>query len=319
MTLCVAYHDVNEAYPDLQMLMKSEGVWEETRNGRALVYPSPVIVSHTMPYRRVLFDPVRDANPFFHYMEALWMLSGSQNVDFPAMFAKQIREYSDDGVTLRGAYGYRWRRQWDDDQIDTVIHMLRRDKNTRRAVMAMWDAAYDLDCNTKDLPCNTHIYWRIVDSKLNMTVCNRSNDLVWGMLGANMVHMSILHEYIASAVEIPMGTYYQITNNLHVYEGWEDRYDKTLDNWYQLQPTFPRWIFGPTNLALHEAERFVEDRLDTDEPYHCRIIRDNAEPMLHAWLAHKEGDDDLAMHYAAKIHDFDWQYACINWLDRRKK
>jgi len=315
--LTLTFSDVNEAYTDMQINKMEYCEWEETRNGPALVYQAPVIVSHVMPYRRVLFDPVRDANPFFHYMEAIWMLSGSNNVDFPASFAKQIREYSDDGITLSGAYGFRWRYYWDYDQLEQIIYMLKKDPTTRRAVLSMWDPQHDLEYDSKDTPCNTHIYFRVVNGKLDMTVCNRSNDLVWGMLGANIVHMSILQEYIANATGLPVGTYHQFTNNLHVYEGWEEKYSHTPSRWYGSRPAIARWNFSPDTLLDHEAQRFVDQGLDTDEHYTCRIIRDNAEPILLAWLAHKDGDDDLALHHIGHIYDEDWQEGCRLWITRR--
>ena len=315
-SLALVYSDVNEAYSLMQAEKATYCEREETRNGPALVYQGPVLISHVMPFRRVLFDPVRDANPFFHYMEAIWMLSGSENVDFPAQFAKQIREYSDDGTTLGGAYGFRWFYHWD-DQVSEIIEMLKKDTKTRRAVLTMWDPQFDLGSSSKDIPCNTHAYFRVVNSMLDMTVCNRSNDLVWGALGANVVHMSILQEYIANATDIPVGTYHQFTNNLHVYEGWEEKWSATPSRWYQTRPAIARWHFSPSSLPHHEAERFVEEGLDIDEPYTCRIIRDNAEPMLMAWLAHKDGDDDLALHHITHIYDEDWQEGCRLWITRR--
>ena len=316
--LALCYNDVNEAYHNMQTNKLEFCEREETRNGPALVYQAPVLISHAMPYRRVLFDPVRDANPFFHYMEAIWMLSGSENVDFLAQFAKQIQEYSDDGTTLNGAYGFRWRYHWD-DQLDEIIHMLKKDPNNRRIVLTMWDPQFDLGSSSKDIPCNTHIYFRKVGEKLDMTVCNRSNDLVWGALGANVVHMSILQEYIAHATDIPVGTYHQFTNNLHVYEGWEEKYSKTRSRFYQSRPALSRWNFSPSSLPDYEAQRFVDQGMDVDEPYTCRIIRSNAQFMLLAWLAHKDGDDHLALHHIDNIYDEDWQEACRLWITRRMK
>lgn len=317
--LAFSYHDINEAYSELHTIKHNYAAWEETRNGRALSFPAPVLITHTTPYRRVLFDSKRDANPFFHYMEAIWMLAGAENVDFPALFAKNLRNYSDDGITLRGAYGYRWRKAFEVDQVEEVVYQLKKDPGSRRAVIGMWDPQLDLMIDSKDKPCNTHIYFRIHQNALHMTVCNRSNDLVWGMLGANMVHMSILQEYIAGALELAMGNYYQFTNNLHIYEGWdgEDKWSRYPSRWYYDRPTFNRWAFSPNTFDLDEAERFVEDRLDTDEPYRCRILRDNAEPMLLSWNAYKSGDDHLALHYAQKIWDADWKDACLMWLARR--
>jgi thymidylate synthase len=301
----------------MHLLSHGTGDMEKTRNGQALVFPAPVIVEHASPYRRVLFDPVRDANPFFHYMEAIWMLSGGENVDFPARFASNIRNYSDDGITLHGAYGYRWRYAFELDQIHWVTSLLQQEPTTRRAVISMWDPQLDLMRSGLDLPCNTHIYFRASGGRLNMTVCNRSNDMVWGMLGANMVHMAALHEYVSINAGFIPGSYFQFTNNLHIYEDWQGKYSKTVDQWYTANPSFQRWPFCSANLDLHEAQEFTEYGLDTDEPYQSRILRDNAAPMLLAWTAHKDGDDHLALHEASHIKDGDWKEACIRWLNRR--
>ena len=316
-TISLGFHDVNDAYTELMKLTSFHCLDEKTRNGPAKVFQAPVLVSHFMPYRRVLFDPIRNANPFFHYMEAIWMLAGSEDVRFPVQFAKQIKEYSDDGVTLNGAYGFRWKYHWDKDQIEEIVHLLRREPSTRRAVLTMWDPQHDLGSPSRDIPCNTHIYFRQIGQVLDMTVCNRSNDLVWGMLGANIVHMSILQEYIASCIQAIPGTYYQFTNNLHVYGDWVYKYSPHPSQWYRVNPQFNRWTFSPSTLDIEEAIRFVEDGLDTDEPYRSRILRDNAEPMLKAWLDYKDGDYARALHFASKIYDEDWREGCRLWITRR--
>jgi thymidylate synthase len=315
--LNLTYNDVNEAYYELQYTKKHYTVAEKTRNGPALVFQEPVLVTHVSPYRRVLFDPVRNANPFFHYMEAIWMLSGANSVPFVAKFASQIKEYSDNGYSFHGAYGYRWASHFGMNQLEAVIHMLKKDPTTRRAVIAMWDPASDLESFSKDLPCNTHLYFRVNDGKLHMTICNRSNDLVWGMLGANIVHMSILQEYIANAIEAEMGNLYQFTVNLHVYSDWVDKWDKEgWVNWYQFNPTFRAWRFSPNTFDVHEATRFVEEGIHTNRPYQCRILRDNAVPMYDAWETYKQDDIAKAKHIAGRIYDDDWREACIQWLSR---
>ena len=315
--IALTYRDVNEAYYELQYIKKNFAEREDTRNGPALVFQCPVLITHASPYRRVLFDPVRNANPFFHYMEAIWMLAGSNSVSFPERFAKNIAQYSDNAMTFHGAYGHRWMHHFGIDQIETVIHMLNKDSITRRAVIAMWDPRSDLEVDSKDLPCNTHIYFQVKYGKLEMTVCNRSNDLVWGMLGANVVHMSILQEYIANALQLEVGDYHQFTNNLHVYEAWVDKWNKEGKNeWYTLHPTFQCWRFGPRNFDEEEAQRFVEEGIHTNRPYQCRILRDNATPMYDAWETYKSGNLPLAIHIAGRIFDEDWRQGCIRWLER---
>jgi thymidylate synthase len=310
------YNDVNEAYHELQLTKKHYTQWEDTRNGPALVWQEPVLICNATPYRRVLFDPVRNANPFFHYMEAIWMLAGCNEVAFLSRFSQQIKEYSDNGSTFHGAYGYRWRYHFNIDQIDSVIHQLRKTPNSRRMVIGMWDPFKDGESFSKDLPCNTHIYFRIVDRKLTMTVCNRSNDLAWGMMGANIVHMSILQEYIAYSIGVEPGCLYQFTNNLHVYKGWEDKYRDHWDHWYELNPMFRSHKFSDTTLDQGEAWRFTQDGIHTNMPYKCKILRDNAVPMFDAWLSYKANDLPMAKHIAGRIYDDDWKHACIEWLTR---
>jgi hypothetical protein len=318
--LAYAFHDVNQAYPDMQKVVKTFGIMEETRNGLAQVMPGPVILTHYAPWRRVLFDPRRDCNPFFHYMEAIWMLAGSENVDFPSHFAKNIRNYSDDGITMHGAYGFRWRTAFERDQIESIISQLKLDRSSRRLVLAMWDPHWDLEVDSKDLPCNTHIYFRVVHNKLTMTILNRSNDLVWGMLGANIVHMSILQEFVAHSANLDVGPLYQFSNNLHVYNGWgeEDKICPDIDHWYIRQPTMQKWNFNDRNLDISEAQNFVEE-MDPSFEYGSRIMRDNVIPMFKSHTAYKEGNVDMAIHLARKIYDADWREGCISWLERRIK
>lgn len=309
--LAMHFHDVNEAYCELQKHKERYSEWESTRNGPALVFQAPVLVTHTHPFRRVLFDPIRDANPFFHYMEAIWMLAGEQNLEFLEQFVPSIKNYSDDGYTLSGAYGHRWRNHWQRDQLEEIIEMLKKDPGTRRAVLTMWDPEVDLDVG-KDLPCNTHIYFRVVSNFLEMTVCNRSNDLVWGMLGSNIVTFAILQEYVASAIDRPCGSLHQFTNNLHVYEKWEGRYDKFPSQFYA-RGFMNRIQFGPLTMSIAEAQDFV----DGSEGVFNTLLSRNAVPMRAAYRAHKAGDKELALFEADKIFDSDWRTACLEWLQRR--
>ena len=180
---------------------------QESRNGLTLEAIEPVATVYQKPTERVLFCEKRDANPFFHFIEGLWMIHGRNDLRPLTFFVESMRDFSDDNETLWGAYGWRWREYFDKDQLEIIIAMLRRDPDDRRAVLQMWDVKEDLDRDGKDVPCNTNIYFKVRDKKLNMTVCNRSNDMLWGAYGANAVHMSMLQEYMASRIEVAVGEY----------------------------------------------------------------------------------------------------------------
>jgi hypothetical protein len=182
-----------------------------------------------MPWERVMFWRARDANPFFHLYESLWMIAGRNDVAGVARYAKQMQAYSDDGKIFHGAYGHRWRNSWDPmDQLDVIVEKLRNNPDDRRCVLQMWDAGTDLEYTGKDVPCNLMAtFQRDKDGKLDLTVFCRSNDIIWGAYGANAVHFSFLQEYMASRIRCGVGHLYQVSVNWHAYHQMAD--GKTLD------------------------------------------------------------------------------------------
>src|SRR6185369_13562421 len=105
----ITVHNVNQALMEGLHWLLAVGEKEDSRNGLVLVSPVPVMTTYLRPCQRVLFSPMRDANPFFHLMEALWMLAGRDDLAWPLYFNSKFGAYSDNGVTVHGAYGHRWR------------------------------------------------------------------------------------------------------------------------------------------------------------------------------------------------------------------
>ncbi|MCB1127948.1 MAG: hypothetical protein KDM81_15745, partial [Verrucomicrobiae bacterium] len=211
--------NVQQALPEALYQLSFEGVRRDSRNGPVFMFPEPVTTVYLRPAERVLFWAERDANPFFHLMESLWMLGGRNDVEYVARFVERMRSYSDDGVTFHGAYGFRWRQHFFEDQLPKIIAALKANRDDRRQVLSMWDTDADLGRQGKDLPCNLQAIFQIAcDGRLDMTVTNRSNDLIWGAYGANAVHFSYLHEYVARSVGVEQGIYRQVSANFHAYE-----------------------------------------------------------------------------------------------------
>lgn len=233
----ISAHSVNDALYQGLYHLAIFGLREDSRNGPVLVSPMPVITTYEAPRNRVLLNMRRDANPFFHLFESLWMLAGRNDLAFPQKFVNTFSAFSDDGETLHGAYGYRWRHAFGYDQLKLIIEELKANPQSRRCVLQMWDAtgceyvddkdplSYRWGMNDlakareggKDVPCNTAAYFDTIGGKLNMTVTCRSNDVVLGACGANAVHFSFLLEYMALMTGIPMGEYRQFSNNYHLY------------------------------------------------------------------------------------------------------
>lgn len=307
---------VPEAYVEGLWKLRILGSQEGSRNGPLITIPEPVMLTIYNPKRRVLSDATRNANPFFHVMETVWMFAGKHNPSWLLQFNKRIGQYADEtefGLVINGAYGYRWLTHWG-PQIPYIIELLKEEPTTRQAVLTMWDPTTDLFQRWwADRPCNTHIYFRVVDGKLNMTICNRSNDFVWGMMGANAVHMTYLHEFVALASGYDLGLYRVFTNNLHFYL---NQYPNTNDllNTIELDWVYPAAHFP----ILAEGENYHQFFTD------CRrFVNGDFEEIRSPWLLKVA----LPMHetYLNREEDFtnsiaadDWKKNCIQWLARNR-
>lgn len=211
--------NVQQALPSALAALLSEGIERASRNGPVLLFKEPVTTVYERPTERVIFWTARDANPFFHLHESLWMLGGRNDVESVARYVANMRSFSDDGVTFHGAYGHRWINHFGSNQLQTIVEALRANPDDRRQVLSMWDARADLGRAGKDLPCNLQALFSVnSDGALDMLVTNRSNDMVWGAYGANAVHFSFLQEYMALQLGREVGAYRQMSNNFHTYK-----------------------------------------------------------------------------------------------------
>lgn len=316
--------NVPEAFTEMLLKMRHYVVPEQTRNGPVRAFQCPVTLTISNPWQRVLTDPTRDANPFFHAMEFVWMMAGSNDSRWISQFNKRMMEFSDDGRTQYAAYGYRWRKWFQLDQAKKAIVMLKRNPQDRRIVIAMWDGANDLGFQSKDLACNTHIYFRVVEGKLDMTVMNRSNDIIWGMLGANAVHMTMLHELIALAAGLRIGYYRVVSNNAHIYESVpnfnyymtgvphdDDVYFRHRNS--RAVVDFPLLKSGETYADfVADCEQLVN--YGDTEFYRTQWMAAVGAPIYRLWYARKVNG---VMNPAAIAAD-DWRIACEEWIGRRR-
>lgn len=308
-----------EAYVEALWKMQVCGEKSDSRNGPVLSIPYPVVLEIQEPTHRFLFDPIRDANPFFHIMEFCWMMAGSNDAEWLSMFNKRMMDYADDGV-LGGAYGYRWVNPV--DQLEEVIALLKKEPDTRQAVISMWDPYLDgPNARNSDRPCNTHIYFRVnKHDELDMTVCNRSNDLIWGMLGSNVVHFTMLHELVSRAAGYYQGLYRVFTNNLHVYTEmpkFEEIFNhRALHDPYRTDEVSPQKLLWGDETWVDFREdcvRLVEGSLLEGWGFKTRWMNTVGINVHDAYIF-KE-NRDLCV---GKILASDIGRACTEWCDRRK-
>ena len=101
------------------------------------------------------------------------------------------------------------------DQIQFVIDELRRQSDSRRAVMAVRDNS--VDPFGTDPACLQHIQYFIRDGKLHCKVLLRSNDAPKASF-MNAFAFVFLQKSIADALDVGVGSYTHRANSYHAYE-----------------------------------------------------------------------------------------------------
>lgn len=347
----ISGRNVHQLFPHALEHLQRVGVAEDSRNGPVLAAPIPIATVYRRPTERVIFHPWRDANPFFHFYESLWMLAGRNDIAPLTRYAKQLAQYSDDGKTMNAAYGHRWRHavtcdpHWggpvmgERDQLDVIIDRLQPNRLDRRCVLQIWDHNFDLrgtqDTQTKDVACNLMVTFQIgkdttfhEDDVLNMVVFCRSNDIIWGCYGANAVHFSFLLEYMASCIGVKVGTYTQISVNWHAYR---NIYDKMFDERdltlcpYEVGDVQP---YPLMSVPKHQWDKDVRAFVTSDgrppimlRDFHDPFFREVAYPIVQAHTIFKDRNDEArfpsAIEAVEECAASDWQLACKDWLARR--
>jgi len=337
-------HDVNDAYAIGVHHLRSHGeaaVSTSVTSGDMLVSPSPVLTVYNNPTHRVLFDARRDANPFFHLFESLWMIGGRSDAAWLNQFVRNFGErFAEPDGRIHGAYGHRWRHHFEEhDQLSVCVALLQKNPLDRQAVIQMWDVEADLGVpGLRDRPCNTQVYLRVRSEKLypadpvtgecdtqsvlDLTVTCRSNDIVYGAYGANAVHFSVLQEYLAARIGVGVGKMYQFSNNWHGYTEVLGRVAPAdhVFGWspYQrISGPEPLPMFTVPELIDEDVELFLSDDWVHGQHYSNEWFSNTAVPMRRAHRAWRDGEVDDALGIARSVAAQDWRLAAAEWIARR--
>lgn len=171
-------------------------------------------IQHTVTFDMtspVITIPERELDYQFMVAEAHWILSGDDKLnDF---IRKNLEKYSDDGITMNGAYGKPFV-----EQLVNVVETLRRDRESRQAVMTIWQRNPK---PSKDIPCTVAMQWLIRDGMLHCNVFMRSQD-VWLGLPYDLFSFSMMSAYLLLGLNtlgapIKLGTINITAGSRHLY------------------------------------------------------------------------------------------------------
>jgi thymidylate synthase len=149
-------------------------------------------------------------------VEAAQLIAGVSTpqlvLDIAPQFSKYANEDTDGKPTFHGAYGQRI-----GFQVLVQVEKLKKDPNTRQAVITLWDPWLDNLPSKFDYPCTNLIQLSIHDGRLEMNVVMRSND-VWLGLPYDIFQFTQLQRTIARALGCRVELYRHTAMSLHLYE-----------------------------------------------------------------------------------------------------
>ena len=188
--------DINSVYLDaLIFAEESKHSPSDSRNGKVYDF-GPAYFEFDQPNNQLLLLRNRKFNPYFAIVESAWVLSGKKELKCLKSIIDSYGQFSDDWCNLNGAYGYRMRSFFEIDQLEALINLLVDDSETRRAVITLYSPSDLLNNQSLDIPCNTTLFFKKRDSKLDITVINRSNDLFLG-IPYNVFTFNVILKFVA--------------------------------------------------------------------------------------------------------------------------
>jgi thymidylate synthase len=228
-------------------------------------------VKHTLP-----LGVGRGTVPGIGAVEACQLLAGAATPKLVIAVGPMFKNYAEDNGMFHGAYGARTQ-----DQYAPVIERLKKDPDSRQAVVTIWDPVLDLLPEKRDYPCTVLHQFRIRDNKLNMSVYMRSND-VWLGAAYDFFQFTRVQIAMASVLGVAPGSYTHHVGSLHIYEQhydaaeslkyttepYEDIPAITGFNWRQVQDR----ALSSLTAAMHIDEPMLVNSLHPFEGWYARAM-----------------------------------------------
>lgn len=135
------------------LLENGETVYPRGKETKELLAYSILLINLR---KRMAYNSERKFSLIFVIGELFWYLSGSDEFEKILYYNKRYKDFSDDDIKLYDAYG---KQLFNDElslQINRVIRALRKDKNSRQALISFFNSN-DLNKDSEDIPCTCTI------------------------------------------------------------------------------------------------------------------------------------------------------------------
>lgn len=202
--------------------------------------------------------------------ELLWIMSGSTNArdlhqydstlwDRWAEVAEEKLDYKDG--ELGPIYGHQLRNfAGNVDQLTQIVGMLRRDPQTRRAMISFWNLS---DVETPEgkhivdvAPCIAMVHFLEMDGKLDMILTQRSADIPIGVPN-DVAEWALFQTLVAKEINLPPGDLVHQIHDAHIYNNQIPHMKKLLTREPKPRPTVTIIDSPSGTIYDHRPEDFV--------------------------------------------------------------
>lgn len=222
--------DLDEAFNNWYYALSNMNLSDSQSESRDGEIAGEIINAITIirdPTRNVMKSEIRKLSMRYAIGEMLWYMSGNNSL-------KEIQKYSkngwdrmsDDGITVNSNYGYCIKHKFGFDQWEFVKNELKKNPNSRRAVIHIKEAS---DKESKDINCTVCLQFFIRNNKLHMTTYMRSNDL-WMGFPYDVFQFTNMQVLMSMELGVELGTYTHISGSLHLYKRNLVKVDEHCDN-----------------------------------------------------------------------------------------
>lgn len=214
--------------------------------------------------------------------ELCWYLAKSNDLSFIEYYIPKYVSNANGGE-ISGGYGPRlfdWRGI---NQVANVTDVLRSKRDSRRAVIQLFDAD-DLNRGHNSIPCTGTLQFMLRNDVLHMFTSMRSNDVFLG-LPHDFFCFTMLQEIMGRTLSVDVGTYKHAVGSLHLYTADHEAAQRFLDEGWQptvgvAMPPMPTGDPWPAIDSLLQAESAIrtegvvgDGKLDAVDPYWADLIR----------------------------------------------
>jgi thymidylate synthase len=194
--------------------------------------PSIELIGHafevTNPRACLVDSEARPLRLPYCFGSLLWTLAASNDLEHLQCYHPQARNFSDDGVSLSGAFG---KRLFDYgpgiDQVDAIIERLTRDPASRRTYAAICEPTDNVR-RTREYPCCIGVQYFLRRDALHALTYMRAQHALL-ILPYDAFLFMALQCIVAARLGVAVGPYRHFSGTFHLYEAEVEHAQKVLD------------------------------------------------------------------------------------------